>query len=210
MKIEIKKSIKPVKYEKAISFLETRLEQIHAKNKNELIWILEHEEIYTGGTSYKNNEILDKSINFIKTNRGGKITYHGPGQLVFYFVIDLNLRERNIRKLITSIEETIIETLKEFEIKTFADRKNIGIWHNRKFDNKIYTEKIAAIGIKVKKWIAYHGFAINVSNNLNAYKKIIPCGIKKKGVTNLIKIKKQNYDKISEILTKKFIYKINN
>ena len=210
MTIEIKKSIKPVKYEYAISFLEKRLNEIHSKNQNELIWMLEHEEIYTGGTSYKNNEILDKSIKLIKTNRGGKITYHGPGQLVFYFVIDLNMRGRNIRKLILSIEDTIIETLKEYKINTFADRKNIGIWYNKKLNNNIKKYKVAAIGIKVKKWIAYHGFAINISNNLEPYKKIIPCGIKENGVTNLIKIKKQSYSKISDKLIKKFISKIKN
>ena len=178
--IEIKKSIKPIKYENAISLLEKRLYDIHTKKRNELIWILEHQEVYTAGTNYKDNELLDKSINLIKTNRGGKITYHGPGQLVFYFVIDLNKREKNIRKLISSIENTIINTLKEFNIKVFADRKNVGIWHKRKLNNKIKIEKVAAIGIKVKKWIAYHGFAINVKNNLNAYKKIIPCGVKDK------------------------------
>ena len=210
MIIEIKKSIKPIKYENAISFLEKRLSEIHAKEKGELIWVLEHEEVYTAGTSYKNTELLDKSIKLIKTNRGGKITYHGPGQLVFYFVIDLNKREKNIRKLISSIENTIINTLKEFKINSFADRKNIGIWHKRKINNKTKIEKIAAIGIKVKKWIAYHGFAININNNLDVYKKIIPCGIKDKEITNLIKIKKQKYNFISNILIKNFLKEIKN
>ena len=203
--IEIKKSIKPIKYENAISLLEKRLDEIHKKKRNELIWILEHQEVYTAGTNYKDNELLDKSINLIKTNRGGKITYHGPGQLVFYFVIDLNKREKNIRKLISLIENTIIDTLKEFKINTFADRKNIGIWHKRKFNNKTKVEKVAAIGIKVKKWIAYHGFAINITNNIDVYKKIIPCGIKDKKITNLIKIKKQKYNLISDILIKNFL-----
>ena len=210
MMIEIKKSIKPIKYNNAISLLEKRLIEIDTKKNNELIWILEHEEVYTAGTNYKDNEVLDKSIKVVKTNRGGKITYHGPGQLVFYFVIDLNKRGKNIRKLISSVENTIINTLKEFNIKVFADRKNIGIWHKRKFDNKIKIEKVAAIGIKVKKWIAYHGFALNVSNNLNAYTKIIPCGIKDKEITNLIKIKKQKYNNISEILIEKFLKEIKN
>ena len=210
MMIEIKKSIKPIKYKNAISLLEKRLDEISANKNRELIWILEHEEIYTAGTSYKNKEILDKSIKLIKTNRGGKITYHGPGQLVFYFVIDLNKREKNIRKLISSIENTIIKTLKEFNINAFADRKNIGIWHKRKLNNKFTVEKIAAIGIKVKKWIAYHGFAININNNLDVYKKIIPCGIKDKKITNLIKIKKQKYDLISNILIKNFLKEIKN
>ncbi len=210
MMIKIKKSIKPIKYENAISLLEERLNEIIEKRGDELIWILEHKDVYTAGVSYKNNELLDKSIKLVKTNRGGKITYHGPGQLVFYFVIDLNKREKNIRKLITSVENTIIDTLKEFKINVFADRKNIGIWYKRKLNNRIKLEKVAAIGIKVKKWIAYHGFSINISNNLDAYKKIIPCGIKDKEVTNLISIKKQKYNNLSDILIKKFLKEIKN
>ena len=210
MMIRIKKSIKPIKYENAIYLLEKRLNEMIQKKSNELIWILEHKEVYTAGVSYKKNELLDKSIKLVKTNRGGKITYHGPGQLVFYFVIDLNKRDRNIRKLITTVENTIIDTLKEFKINAFADRKNIGIWHKSKIENKTKIEKIAAIGIKVKKWIAYHGFSINISNNLDAYKKIIPCGIKDKEVTNLISIKKQKYNNISDILIKKFLKEIKN
>ena len=206
MSIEIKKSIKPIKYKFAIKQMELRLNQIISGEKKELIWILEHEEIFTGGTSYKKNEILDKSINFTKTNRGGKITYHGPGQLVFYFVLNLKKREKNIRKLITSIEKTIIDTLKYFKIKSFSDRKNIGIWHN----NKNEVKKIAAIGIKVKKWIAYHGFSINISNDLKNYEKIIPCGIKEKKVTNLNNIKKQNYNKIADKLIYNFLRNIKN
>ncbi len=210
MMIEIKKSIKPIKYENAISLMEKRLDEIHSKKSNELIWILEHEDVYTAGTSYKENELLDKSIKLIKTNRGGKITHHGPGQLVFYFVIDLNKRGKNIRKLISSVENTIIYALKEFEINVFADRKNVGIWHKSEKINNVKIKKVAAIGIKVKKWIAYHGFALNISNNLNSYTKIIPCGIKDKEITNLIKIKKQKYNNISEILIKKFLKEIKN
>ena len=207
MTIEIKKSVKPIKYKSAIDKLEDKLEQIKKNESNELIWILEHEEIYTGGTSYKNNEILDKTINFVKTNRGGKITYHGPGQIVFYFVLDLNKRGKNIKKLLTAIEKTIIDTLKDYNINCFADRKNIGIWYMEK-SGKV--NKIAAIGIKVKKWIAYHGFALNVSNNLNAYNKIIPCGISNRGVTNLKTVKKQSYKKIKSTLIKNFLSNIKN
>ena len=207
MIIEIKKSIKPIKYKNAISLLEKRLNEIHDKKNNELIWILEHKEAYTAGTSYKNNELLDKSIRLIKTNRGGKITYHGPGQLVFYFVIDLNKRGKNIKKIITAIEKTIVDTLKNYNIKCFADRKNIGIWLEHK-SGKI--DKIAAIGIKVKKWIAYHGFALNISNDLNVYKKIVPCGIRDRGVSNLNKIKKQNYKNIENNLIKNFLSNIKN
>ncbi len=206
MNIEIKKSIKPIKYNFAIKHMENRLDQISKGESKELIWILEHEEIYTGGTSFKDNEILDKSINFIKTNRGGKITFHGPGQLIFYFIIDLKKRNINIRKLIFLIEKTIIDTLSYFKIKSFADRKNIGIWYRN--NNNI--EKVAAIGIKVKKWIAYHGFSININIDLKKYEKIIPCGIKEKKITNLIKIKKQNYKIIKDMLIKNFLTNIQN
>ena len=206
MNIEIKKSIKPIKYNFAIMKMEKRLNEISTNKKNELIWILEHEDIYTAGTNYKESEVLDKSINLVKTNRGGKITYHGKGQLVFYFVINLKKRNINIKKLITTMEKTIIDTLGYFNIKSFADRKNIGIWYK----NKKKIKKIAAIGIKVKKWIAYHGFAINVSNDLKKYDKIVPCGLNNKKITNLQSIKKQNYKKIKEKLIDNFLFNIEN
>ena len=166
MNIEIKKSVKPVNYFKAINLLEARLQQLYEKKEKELIWILRHNEIFTAGTSYNKNEIIDKSIDLIKTNRGGKITYHGPGQLIFYFVIDLR-DKKDVRKFITSIEKTIIQTLRFFNIETFSDKENIGIWHKKK--NKI--SKVAAIGIRVRKWIAYHGFAINIDNKDNTIYK---------------------------------------
>jgi lipoyl(octanoyl) transferase len=200
MNIEIKKSIKPIKYDIAIKFLEQRLIDISNNKKDDLIWILEHDEIYTAGTSFKEEEILNKDINLIKTNRGGKITYHGPGQLICYFVIDLKKRKKNIRKFLTLIEKTIIESLSEYNIQSFGDPKNIGIWINDKTD----TKKIAAIGIKVSKWIAYHGFAINIDNNLKKYANIIPCGISDKGVTNLKEINHQNYSNLSDIIIENF------
>ena len=200
MNIEIKKSIKPINYFSAIDLLEKRLEDLYNNKDKELIWILEHDEIFTAGTSYKENEILDNSINLIKTNRGGKITCHSPGQLICYFVLDLR-KKKDIRKFISCIEKTIIETLKEYKIETFSDKNNIGIWHKK---NKT-VNKVAAIGVRVKKWIAYHGFAINIDNNLNQYKKIIPCGVKDKGVTNLISIAKNDYSNLDNLLIEKFI-----
>ena len=200
MSIEIKKSIKPVKYDVAIKLLEERLLDINDNKKSDLIWILEHEEIYTAGTSYKEEEILNKDINLIKTNRGGKITYHGPGQLICYFAIDLKRRQKDIRKFITLIEKTIIESLSEFNIKSFGDPKNIGIW----VEDKSYIKKVAAIGVRVSKWIAYHGFAININNNLSKYQNIIPCGISDKGITNLKTINDQNYSILSDIIIENF------
>ena len=205
MNIEIKKSVKPVNYIDAINIMEERLEQIFNNKEKELIWTLEHEEIYTAGTSYSEKDIIDKSIKIIETNRGGKITCHGPGQLIFYFVLDLR-NKKDIRKFINSIEKTIIETLKTFGIETFSDKDNIGIWHNENGNVK----KVAAIGVRVKKWIAYHGFAININNNLDQYKKIIPCGIKDKGITNLVKIKKKDYSKLGDLLIEKFISNLKN
>ena len=206
MNIEIKKSIKPVNYEKAIEFLEERLKNIDMKNAKDLIWILEHDEIYTAGTSYEKSEILNKNINLIETNRGGKITYHGPGQIICYFVIDLKKRKRDIRKFITLIEKTIIESLSEFSIESFGDPKNIGIWLNHNQEIK----KIAAIGVRVSKWIAYHGFSINVNNDLTKYNNIIPCGIKDKGITNLKEIKNLDYKKLEDIIIKNFTKNLEN
>ena len=200
MNIEIKKSIKPVKYDVAMKILEERLLEVNNNKKSDLIWLLEHEEIYTAGTSYKEEEVLNKRINIIKTNRGGKITYHGPGQLICYFVIDLKQRKKDIRKFINLIENTIIESLLEFNIKSFSDSKNIGIW----VENKNSIEKVAAIGVRVSKWIAYHGFAININNDLTKYQNIIPCGISDKGVTNLISISNQSYNILSDIIIKNF------
>ena len=200
MPIEIKKSQNPVKYEDAISFMEDRLKNIDLKKINDLIWVLEHDHIYTSGTSYNENEIIDKSINIIKTNRGGKITYHGPGQLICYFVIDLKKGKKDIRKFISVIEKSIIETLSLYDIETFADKENIGIWYN---DNSTI-KKVAAIGVRVSKWIAYHGFSININNDLKKYDAIIPCGIKDKGITNLKQIKNQNYDDLENKLIEIF------
>ena len=201
MSIEIKKSIKPIKYKTAIDYLEGRLSNILKHKEKELIWILEHSDVYTAGTSSKDNELLDKNLKFVKTNRGGKITFHGPGQIICYFVIDLRKRKKDIRKFINIIEKTIIESLLEFKIKSFADSKNIGVWIKRNDEIK----KIAAIGVRVSKWIAYHGFSINLNNDLKKYEAIIPCGIKDRGITSLQKLKKIDYDKLVNSIIKNFI-----
>ena len=205
MNIEIKKSIKPVNYFDAINLMEARLQQILDKKEKQLIWTLKHNKIYTAGTSFNKNEIIDKSIKIIETNRGGKITCHAPGQLVCYFVLDLR-NKKDIRKFITVIEKTIIKTLKSFKIITFADKNNIGIWHKK--NNEI--KKVAAIGIRVRKWIAYHGFSININNNLKQYEKIIPCGISDKGVTNLKNILDQDYSKLEKKIIENFILNLKN
>ena len=206
MNIEIKKSIKPVNYFDALKFLEKRVAEIVKNDARELIWILEHPSIFTAGTNYNENEIIDKSIDIIKTSRGGKITWHGPGQLICYLVINLNRRKKDLRKFLNIIEKSIIDSLKEFEINSYSDKKNIGIW--TKFNNK--DMKVGAIGIKVKKWITYHGFSINISNSISNYKKIVPCGIKDKGLTNLKKINNQDYEKLPEKIIKNLCINLKN
>ena len=201
MNIEIKKSIKPVNYKMAINLLEKRVHNLALNKGRELLWFLEHKSIFTAGTSYKEKEIIDKSIKIIKTNRGGKITWHGPGQIICYMVIDLNKRKKDIRKFISAIEKTIIHTLKELNIKSFNDKKNIGIWIND--NNKI--KKVAALGIRVKKWIAFHGFSINFSNSLKEYNKIIPCGISERGIININQIKRVSKNDIIKKLEKNLL-----
>ena len=206
MSIEIKKSIKPINYLDALKLLEERVDKINKKQSNELIWILEHPSTFTSGNSSKEEDIIDKSINVIKTSRGGKITWHGPGQLICYTLINLNNRNKDIRNFLNVIEKSIINSLKYFGIDSYSDRKNIGIW--TKHNNK--EKKIGAIGIKIKRWVTYHGFSININNDLSNYNKIVPCGIKNKGITTLNKIKKQSYKKLSDELIKNLISNLKN
>ncbi len=189
MSIEIKISKKRIPYKAAMLLLNKRVEEVKNGKNKELLWILEHPTTYTAGISYNKKEIIDKKIKIVKSNRGGKITLHNPGQKIIYFVINLNNRKKDIRKLINVVEDSIIKFLKIYKIEAKSDKKNIGIW----VDNK----KIAAIGIRVSKWIAYHGCSINISNNLNQYLKIVPCGLDNKKVTSIFElrnIKPKNYE----------------
>ena len=201
MDIEVKISVKPVDYNKSIKILEKRVNDLISGKKSELLWILEHKTVYTAGSSSNSKDLINKRTTVIKTTRGGKHTIHSPGQKVIYFVLDLNKRGKNIRKLISKIETCIINILKEYNINSYADSKNIGIWINKY--NKI--QKISAIGIRVKKWIAFHGFSININNDLSLYKNIIPCGIKDKGVTSLEKIGVKDFKNIENIIKRNFL-----
>ena len=201
MNIEVKNSIKPIDYAKSMKILEKRVQDVLFEKKEELLWILEHKTVYTAGTSANEKDLIDKDLSIFKTNRGGKYTVHSPGQKVVYFVLNLNKRKKDIRMLINNIESCIINILREYKIKSYPDRNNIGIWI-KKGDNSM---KIAAIGIRVKKWIAYHGFALNISNDLEKYKKIVPCGIRDKGITSLKNMGIKNYQNINEIIAKKFL-----
>tara|TARA_X000000368_G_C22928704_1_gene666535 strand:- start:429 stop:1040 length:612 start_codon:yes stop_codon:yes gene_type:complete len=177
MSIEVKISKRPVYYKFAMNFLHKRVEQVKANKRRELLWILEHPTTYTAGIRSSSEEVVDKKIKIINTNRGGKITLHNPGQKIIYFVLNLNNRKKDIRKLISIIEKSIIEFLWLHKIKGKKDKKNIGIWVNKK--------KIAAIGLRVSKWVAYHGCSININNNLKQYLKIIPCGLNNQKITSV-------------------------
>ena len=183
MNVEIKISSRKIPYKLSLKYLEKRVNDVKLGKKKDLIWLLEHPLIFTGGIRSNDIDILDKNIKVIKTKRGGKITLHNPGQKIIYFVVNLNKRKKDIRKFVSYIENSIIEFLRLFNIESKSDRKNIGIW--------VKDKKIAAIGIRVSRWIAYHGCSINISNNLKDYKKINPCGLKNDKVTS---IKNENKD----------------
>ena len=206
--MEIKISKKPVSYNKAMKFLNDRVNDVHNDKNDELIWILEHPNLYTAGVSAVNNDLLDKNkFPTFRTNRGGKWTFHGKGQKILYFIINLNKRCKAIRALVNKIEDIIILSLKEINIKAHKDKNNIGIWVNANGEEA----KIAAIGIRVKKWIAYHGFSLNVNVNKNNYKGIIPCGIKNKGIANISDFTKNiDNEKLNKILIKNFLNQFQN
>ena len=201
MSIEIKISKRPISYKIAMKILHKRVEQLKVNRGKELLWILEHPVTYTAGLRSNKSEILDKKINIVKTNRGGKITLHNPGQIIIYFVLNLNQRKKDIRKLISLIEKSIIEFLNIYKIKGKKDKKNIGIWVNK--------NKIAAIGLRISKWIAFHGCSININNDLTQYQKIYPCGLNNTNVTSIKNEGKKPIKNLEIKLSKIFIKNLN-
>ena len=200
MNIEIKISKRPISYTKAINFMNKRVDDLKKNKNRELLWILEHPTSYTAGVRFNKEEILDKKIKIIKTNRGGKITLHNPGQKIIYLILNLNNRKRDIRKIVTIIENSIIEFLKFYKLDGKPDRKNVGIWVNKK--------KIAAIGLRVSRWITYHGCSININNDLSEYSKILPCGLSNQKVTSVINEKKIIIKDVNKKLSDIFIKNI--
>ena len=201
MTIEIKKQYDLVHYETSVKFMQIRVNQIFNKSKNELIWFLNHDHIYTQGTSAKTNEILKKNkIRIVKTNRGGKTTYHGPGQRIVYFMIDLNTKKKDIRKFITIIEKSLMDFLKNYQIDSTTYKERVGIWVTGKNGKKFtQEEKIGAIGLRLKNWVTYHGLSFNINPKMDNYKFIDACGLKNFKNTSLheldINISEENFDK---------------
>ena len=207
-KIEIINSKELINYESAIILMQSRIKEILSNNKKELIWFLEHDNVYTQGTSSKENEIIkSNNIKVIKTNRGGKTTYHGPGQRIIYFMINLNKRKKDIRKFITIIESSLIEFLDDYGIEARSFKDRVGIWvtksNNLKFEKE---KKIGAIGLRVSKWISYHGLSFNINPNLQFYENIHACGLEGYKNTSLTELGISiNYEEFDSSFEKIFI-----
>ena len=202
MTLQVKISKNFVSYRAAFSLLKKRVELVKKSKSEELVWILEHPLTFTGGIRSKDNEIIDKRIKVIKTNRGGKITLHGPGQKIVYFVLNLNNKKKDVKNLVKNVETSIVEFLKIYKIKSYTDKENVGVW--------VKGKKIAAIGIRVSRWIAYHGCAINVDNNLTHYKKIMPCGLDNKKITSIVQESETKLGNIEKELKNIFIKNLKN
>ena len=209
MSIEIKKQYNFVDYEKSVELMKTRVSKIIDESKEELIWFLNHDHIYTQGTSASKNEILKKNkIQIVKTNRGGKTTYHGPGQRIIYFIINLNKRKKDIRQFISIIESSLMEFLKTYNIDCATYKNRVGIWvtgiNGEKFSKE---EKIGAIGLRLKNWITYHGLSFNINPDMKNYQYINACGLQNFRNTSLeelgININENRFDEeFSQIFLK--------
>jgi lipoyl(octanoyl) transferase len=190
--MEWKTSSKPIEYEEAMDFMEKRMSSIKSGKADNMVWLLEHPSLYTAGTSAKPDDLLiPDRFPVYKTGRGGKYTYHGPGQRIAYMMLNLKAKKkhRNVREFVYKTEDWIIKTLENFGINGHRLDNAPGIWVTTKHDTGIETtEKIAAIGIKIKHGISYHGIAINVCPDLSHFEGIVPCGIHNHGVTSFEKL----------------------
>ena len=200
--IDIKTSNQNIEYFEALNFMEKKVDKILDNKENEMLWFLNHHHIYTCGTSANRNEILSKTnIPILQTNRGGKTTYHGPGQRIVYFMINLNKRKKDIRKFVNIIENSVISLLKEFGIEATTFPERVGIWVIKSQGNKLLKEKkIGAIGLRIKKWVTYHGLSFNINPDLKYYENINACGLKNYTSTSLkdlcIKLTNKEFDKV--------------
>ena len=188
-----------ISYPFAIKFMESKVDKIKSGLSNEFIWFLEHNEIYTAGTSARNEDLLDsKKFPIYQTNRGGQYTYHGPGQRIIYLMLDLKRRGYNIRRFINQLESWIIKSLKTIGVESHTNQDKIGIWVPQRIGDKLSEEKIASIGLRVRKGITFHGISLNVNPNLENYKGIKPCGLSSEETTSIedigIKVSQKELD----------------
>jgi|TARA_B110000459_G_scaffold174377_1_gene197119 lipoyl(octanoyl) transferase len=185
------KTEKFINYPDALEQMEQIVSGLISGNDLEHVWLLEHPELYTAGTSANLSDLIDPDLFPVySSQRGGQYTYHGPGQRIAYTMLDLNKRGKDVRKYVHSLEEWIIQTLAEFDIKGERRKDRVGVWVVRddkppSSSGQFLEDKIAAVGVRLRKWISFHGIAINVNPNLNHYKGIVPCGIQQHGVTSL-------------------------
>ncbi len=173
-----------VDYDDAVREMERRAEAIRAGTADEAIWLLEHPPLYTAGTSARPEDLIDARFPVYATKRGGQYTYHGPGQRVVYVMLDLDRRGRDIRKFVESLETWVIAALAEFNVTGVIRPGRVGVWVVR--EDRGTEDKIAAIGVRIRKWVSFHGISINVEPNLDHFAGIVPCGIKEFGVTSLV------------------------
>ena len=177
-----------VDYAAAIAFMEARAATIAAGEAPELVWLLEHPPVYTSGTSGKPEDLRDPRFPLVATGRGGQVTYHGPGQRVAYVMLDLKRRRPDVRAYVAALEEMIIRTLDAFNVRGERREDRVGVWVRRPDKGEGYEDKIAAIGVRLKRWVSFHGIAINVEPDLTHFQAIVPCGVTdpRYGVTSLV------------------------
>lgn len=202
MKLKVSKN--RVDYEDAVSYMERRVTDIHDGLEDECVWLLEHPPIYTAGTSAKEEDVLGVDFPVYQTGRGGEHTYHGPGQRVAYVMLNLKKRYKtpDIKHFIWSLEQWIILTLARFDIKGERREGRVGIWVVMPDGSET---KIAAIGIRIRRWVSYHGISINVNPDLSHFEGIVPCGIKEHGVTSMHALGKDiGYEELDEALQATF------
>ena len=183
--IEWRKNTNPVPYEEAVSVMEARVREIRAGTAPELVWLLEHPALYTAGTSARDDDLVDSLLPVHHTGRGGQWTYHGPGQRIAYVMLDLNRRGGDLRAFVRGLEDWLIRTLAGFGVTGERRSGRIGIWVT---DKNGAENKIAAIGVRVRRGVSYHGISLNVAPNLDHYRGIVPCGVREHGVTSLAKL----------------------
>lgn len=196
--VDIRISKDPVDYVEAIAFMEKKVTQILLGLENECIWFLEHPPLYTKGTSAKEKDLLNPNVFPVyEANRGGQFTYHGPGQRVIYVMLHLKNYAQDVRRFVQFLENWIIVALQKIGIQSFVVPNRIGVWVKTKEGKE---EKIAAIGIRLRKWVSYHGISLNINPNLEHFKAIVPCGIKDYGVASIASLghafSMQDMDKI--------------